>query len=57
MTIYRAFLPCGDIIESPLAKTVLSILASALREDGMPADEVWDFIVRTKGRVWQVIPA
>lgn len=57
MTIYRAFLPCGDIVESICAKTVLCILAGSLREDGMPADEVWDFIVRTKGRVWQVIPA
>ena len=52
MTIYRVYTPFHEIIESESAKTALSALASRLREDGMPSDEVWDFIVRTKGKVW-----
>lgn len=56
MTIYRAVLPTGDVIESPFAKVILCHLAGSLRESGMNPDRVWAFIARSKGFVWWVIP-
>lgn len=56
MTIYRAVLPDECVVESPVAKTVLCILAGSLRESGMNPDIVWAFIARSKGSVWWVVP-
>ena len=54
MTIYRVYTPFHEIIESESAKSALSALASRLRADGMASNEVWGFIVRNKGRIWDV---